>query len=222
MGETPYLVKLTYDEGHGPPHDEWDTIFKVEIADGRNYDSSHRARMAACGHCSLTEHFEPVIQLPDGRRLYCDNDEGLDPHEWKPQEDTMYFLEGGHDDYSLVEIGKEPPEDYTDIDGIMELTKRGRDEWEDMTTENRKAIAEGELAEYNSWRKGEVYIVDVCKRLPECEECGHVPEPEVIDTCGGFIGDESVESHVQEILAHELGLPYDQIKEYTHYETEHA
>lgn len=222
MGETPYLVRLIHDPDMSAPHDEWDTIYKVKVADERRYDSSERAQMAACGWCSLNEHYEPVIISPDGRKLYCDNDEGHDPHEWRPVTDTIYFLEQRGESYDLVEPGLEQPEDYTNIDGIMELTERGRSEWKEMTVEQRKEIAEGELEEYNMWRRGETYMVDILKRQDECEECGHVPEPLVLDSCGGFVGESSVTDHVKDFLMSELKLPFDQIKEYTHYETEYA
>jgi hypothetical protein len=47
-----------------------------------------------------------------------------------------------------------------------------------------------EVKEYASYLGGEVYgFVITAKDGETCEECGHQTEPEIIESCWGFIGD---------------------------------
>lgn len=227
----PYIAYLEQDSDHGPPDKEWDTIFEVKTASERRYDDYDRDQMVVCDVCS-TNHDDweasGRIKSPDGRVLYHSEEDGIPPHTWTPSDYTKYFLDGdSHNGYSLVEIGATQPSAH-DIDGVLELTRRGREEWNDMNAAQRLEIAKAELAEFTAWANGDVYYIELAKRTQcslECDEdCDEDFENhhEIVESCGGiFDMGDGLHDWIKSELAHELGVPYTEVKEHVHYETEY-
>lgn len=211
---------MFYDDFYGPPHKEWDTLYTIEVADDR-YDGYRRGDFVACNYCGLWEH-EDHVHYPDGRTMWLDSD-GEDPHEWEPPADTAYYLEQRGDYYRLVKVTKRQP-DTSDIDGRMAVCRY--EEWRDMTPEVQRAVAEGELKEYNYWRNGEVYAVEIFRRPDDDSDDpvfwdNHGTEwenYEPIDSCGGIIGDSALEDYITDAIAAQLGIEASEVVESEHFD----
>lgn len=206
-----FIAVLSHDYHHGPPHQEWDTVYVIQM-DTREGESLDR--YSQCYVCDRDVEDDTIL-APDGRVFHVtewtefEDEDHL--HEWEYDPDLAYWIQWDE----VVDLGARPPDR---IDGVILV--HDTKEWRSLTTSQRRANAEGELHEYLIWAKGEIYS---CLLMEEnCpEDCEHVDNrswrgfddycqehSEELDSIGGLFGDEAVEEFIHEALGVRLGIPF--------------
>jgi len=88
-------------------------------------------------------------------------------------------------------------------------------EWWDneLDDESRRKILEGIAAAYTDWSNGECYhyFLEQLSVVHDCPNCkGHLKDGDVNESCGGFIGVESLVEDLRETLA-ALEINFDEV-----------
>lgn len=121
----------------------------------------------------------------------------------------LSYFEHGHCRWSRSGHG---PADYGGFDtvglaGVLLLTDdyvpggEWREWWHAKSEDERNEAIDSFLGEYTDWANGETYGYTVETQTGECPTCHRPNEPELVDSCGGFIGFEYIAEVIRETVA---------------------
>jgi len=107
------------------------------------------------------------------------------------------YVHGG-EVWSLRDEGTQCRFDTTTDAGFL-IWDHSPSEMDAKTFEGRQADARQFLDVFNAWVNGECYLYRI-ERITECPHC-ESETIEEIDSCGGFIGADSLFAHLQDAMA---------------------
>lgn len=157
---------------------------------------------------------------PDSREV-----DGFAPHDWQPANGRplaiLSYYEHGLCQWSRSGHG---PADYggfdtVDIAGVLvwndpqtsNFNPATDPDWFDgLSDYQQKWIIDGFLDTFTAWANGECYGFTVERSAGVCECCGQTRPPILVDSCGGYIGDD-IFPEIVSVIGAELGKTIDDL-----------
>lgn len=201
-----YRLAIGYDYDCEDPISD-DGLFKLHMFSSRLNNYSDPDALLGCRFESDDEDsdfFYGCGEMPT-------NHEGLGHDYDGPKGFFVSYFEHGMCKYGLAGTMDGMPDlrwDGVKFAGFLEVTAEGDllEWWNDKSEDEREAIAAGTLETYTEWANGNCfwYQIESYKEV-RCDQGGiHEIAEDVIDSCGGYIGDKWLAEALRDAMPEDM------------------